>query len=357
MSRSGIDWDWAMTQQLDPQGDARRALSQAVAGFGAAVLDRPDMLEAALSDDLPDRPRELAALKAAAQAGARRSLERQVSQGASVGRAIAEATDVIAASAEVDDALARWAAAEFALALRLPGVETQPDWTTPDSEPRRDEATMTVAAEFAPAEPAASQQSPTHGAARGGFGRSRNGKILMSVAAVAVIGGGAAFALRPAPHPSPPPPPHPTFHSPAPNSLAACLTGGAWQLTNGSIGSTNSGVVLTFSAGAEDMEFKGGVQLDAADNTTYSANYNGDADAIVINGDTVNKYVVSGRQIVTSDANTSYHETVKTYVNSAVQSTSTFSGNGSDSAVCIGNSLTETTGSDTYVYKRVPLSK
>lgn len=108
-----------MNQTWDAGGDASAALLHVVDGFGPPVLGRPDMLEGLLADDVPQLPREIAMLTAAAKYGVADLLAERVRQGVAPQAAIAMVANDMTSRTAVDAAGAQWAASVFARATGL----------------------------------------------------------------------------------------------------------------------------------------------------------------------------------------------------------------------------------------------
>jgi hypothetical protein len=108
-----------MNQTWDAGGDASAALLHVVEGFGPPVLGRPDMLEGLLADDVPQLPREIAMLTAAARYGVADLLSERVRQGIAPQAAIAMVANDMTSRTAVDAAGAQWAAGVFARATGL----------------------------------------------------------------------------------------------------------------------------------------------------------------------------------------------------------------------------------------------
>lgn len=161
-----------MAQMWDADGEASAALERLVAGFGQQVLDRPDMLEGLLQDEVPEHPREVALLTAAARSRVATLLAERVSQGISAQSAIAMAAAEMTARTAVDATGAPWAAGAFA---RVLGHQVTTPVTTPadDTNERattlapptsgkvpRDAPTRTPDSDPAPAPPTRTASDP-----------------------------------------------------------------------------------------------------------------------------------------------------------------------------------------------------
>lgn len=109
-----------MDQVWDPRGEADVALTRVVEGFGPQVLGRADMLEGLLHDDVPQLPREVALLTAAARSGVADLLAERVQQGISPQAAVSMAAAEMTARTAVDASGAPWAAGVFARVLGYP---------------------------------------------------------------------------------------------------------------------------------------------------------------------------------------------------------------------------------------------
>lgn len=108
-----------MNQTWDATGDANAALLHVVEGFGPPVLGRPDMLEGLLADDVPQLPREIAMLTAAARYGVADLISERIRQGVAPQAAVAMVANDMTSRTAVDAAGAQWAAGVFARAAGL----------------------------------------------------------------------------------------------------------------------------------------------------------------------------------------------------------------------------------------------
>ena len=104
--------------QLDPQGEAREALSSAVADFGQRILSDARMIRSRMSDLLPDLPRERHLLDTAAEADVAGELTQHV-QGQRLDPQIA--IQMVSRSfsdrMSIDLASSTWVTTEYARAL------------------------------------------------------------------------------------------------------------------------------------------------------------------------------------------------------------------------------------------------
>jgi hypothetical protein len=295
-----------MSQEWDPQGEVSAALTSAVAGFGAAVLNNADMLRNVLADDVASFPREMSVLTMAAQAGVAASIADLIGQqGVAASSAVSLAAADMSASQGADSAGALWAATAVAAALGYPVSAAAPAANQP-----------------APARPLVPATDPGANAVRP---PARRKQLWTAVAAVAVVGGAiAAFSLH---------------GSGSGSDAAARCVVGTWSLASGKqVYRESSGTVLTFRAtsGAQGLEFKSNDQLLVVDNQlTYTASYR-----------------VTGTQVQFRNSDVPGTNTI--YENGEKNSSANVGlwGNDVDQLTCSGNSMTLSKDDLSYTYTR-----
>ena len=110
-----------VSSQWDEGDEAQKALRAIVSNpvYGVAALSSSQMMANLLKDLLPDAPREVSILVAAAEAGVASNLRDRVSQGMDVGTASAVVAGSFAASTPFKPEACRWAVSEIAGALGL----------------------------------------------------------------------------------------------------------------------------------------------------------------------------------------------------------------------------------------------
>ncbi len=107
-----------MSQQLDAQGEAREALSTAVASYGQRVLGDPHTLGNLVADLLPDLPRERSLLVTAAEAGIAAEMRQHVEgQHIDPDTAVQLVASALSDRRALDPAAGLWVASEYAQAL------------------------------------------------------------------------------------------------------------------------------------------------------------------------------------------------------------------------------------------------
>lgn len=114
--------------QWDEGDEAQKALRSIVSNpaYGAAALSSAPMMANLLKDLLPDAPREVSILVAAAEAGVAGNLRDRVSQGMDVGTASAVVAGSFAASTPFRPEACTWAVGEIARALGLSSAAPSP---------------------------------------------------------------------------------------------------------------------------------------------------------------------------------------------------------------------------------------
>ena len=110
-----------VSPQWDESDEAQNALRAIVSNpvYGVAALSSSQMMANLLKDLLPDAPREVSILVAAAEAGVAGNLRDRVSQGMDVGTASAVVAGSFAASTPFKPEACSWAVSEIAGALGL----------------------------------------------------------------------------------------------------------------------------------------------------------------------------------------------------------------------------------------------
>ena len=114
--------------QWDESDEAQQALRAIVSdpAHGAAALSSAPIMANLLKDLLPDAPREVSILVAAAEAGVAGQLRDRVSQGMDVGTASAVVAGSFAASTPFRPEACTWAVGEIARALGLSSAASSP---------------------------------------------------------------------------------------------------------------------------------------------------------------------------------------------------------------------------------------
>ena len=141
--------------------DARRALHVIVSdpAYGTNTLANPQQLSNLLTDYLPDAPREVSVLIAAARARVSESLSEHLSQGMNVSTAIRLTASSFAASTAFAPDVCEWVASEMAIALGLDAGAGQAAGSAPPlrSAPVASEAASTHVPAMSPASTAAEE--------------------------------------------------------------------------------------------------------------------------------------------------------------------------------------------------------
>ena len=136
--------------QWDESDEAQQALRAIVSdpAHGAAALSSAPIMANLLKDLLPDAPREVSILVAAAEAGVAGQLRDRVSQGMDVGTASAVVAGSFAASTPFRPEACTWAVSEMARALGLssaaPGPPQGPSAVPGSSVPGGSQATISA---------------------------------------------------------------------------------------------------------------------------------------------------------------------------------------------------------------------
>ena len=114
-------------------GEARQALHVIVSdpAYGANTLSNPQQLSNLLTDYLPDAPREMGVLIAAAQARVSESLSEHISLGMNVSTAIRLTASSFANSTAFAPDVCEWVTSEMAIALGLDLGVSQPAGNSP----------------------------------------------------------------------------------------------------------------------------------------------------------------------------------------------------------------------------------
>jgi hypothetical protein len=114
--------------EWDESDEAQQALRAIISNpaYGVAALSSPQTMANLLKDLLPDAPREVSILVAAAEAGVAGNLRERVSQGMDVGTASAVVAGSFAASTPFKPEACTWAVGEMAGALGLSRPPARP---------------------------------------------------------------------------------------------------------------------------------------------------------------------------------------------------------------------------------------
>jgi len=114
--------------EWDESDEAQQALRAIISNpaYGVAALSSPQTMANLLKDLLPDAPREVSILVAAAEAGVAGNLRERVSQGMDVGTASAVVAGSFAASTPFKAEACSWAVGEMAGALGLSKPAARP---------------------------------------------------------------------------------------------------------------------------------------------------------------------------------------------------------------------------------------
>jgi hypothetical protein len=114
--------------EWDESDEAQQALRAIISNpaYGVAALSSPQTMANLLKDLLPDAPREVSILVAAAEAGVAGTLRERVSQGMDVGTASAVVAGSFAASTPFKPEACSWAVSEMAGALGLSRPAARP---------------------------------------------------------------------------------------------------------------------------------------------------------------------------------------------------------------------------------------
>ena len=114
--------------EWDESDEAQQALRAIISNpaYGVAALSSPQTMANLLKDLLPDAPREVSILVAAAEAGVAGHLRERVSQGMDVGTASAVVAGSFAASTPFKPEACSWAVGEMAGALGLSRPPARP---------------------------------------------------------------------------------------------------------------------------------------------------------------------------------------------------------------------------------------
>ena len=114
--------------ERDESDEAQQALRAIISNpaYGVAALSSPQTMANLLKDLLPDAPREVSILVAAAEAGVAGNLRERVSQGMDVGTASAVVAGSFAASTPFKPEACSWAVSEMAGALGLSKPAARP---------------------------------------------------------------------------------------------------------------------------------------------------------------------------------------------------------------------------------------
>jgi hypothetical protein len=158
-----------VSPQWDERDEAQNALRAIVSdpAYGVAALSSAQIMANLLKDLLPDAPREVSVLVAAAEAGVAGNLRDRVSQGMDVGTASAVVAGSFAASTPFRPDACTWAVSEIAGALGLsspaPGSSIPPGSSVPGG------AQPTISAPLGAVAPGAAPGGYPPGAGAGGY--------------------------------------------------------------------------------------------------------------------------------------------------------------------------------------------
>jgi hypothetical protein len=168
---AGGAWGFTVVSpQWDEKDVAQKALRAIVSdpAYGVAALSSAQTMANLLKDLLPDAPREVSILVAAAEAGVASSLRDRVSQGMDVGTASAVVAGSFAASTPFRPDACNWAVSEIARALGLssPAPSPSPGSSIPPGSSVPASAQPTISAPVVAADqgPAAGGYPPAGGA-------------------------------------------------------------------------------------------------------------------------------------------------------------------------------------------------
>jgi hypothetical protein len=200
-----------VSSQWDESDEAQNALRAIVSNpvYGVAALSSSQIMANLLKDLLPDAPREVSILVAAAEAGVASNLRDRVSQGMDVGTASAVVAGSFAASTPFKPEACSWAVSEIAGALGLsrPGGGLAPGSSVPSgSSVPGDGAPPTISAPVISGPGPAPGSYPPAGPAPGGY---PGGAVPGAYPGGAVPGaypGGAVPGAYPGAAPGPYPP-------------------------------------------------------------------------------------------------------------------------------------------------------
>ena len=186
---AGGAWGFTVVSpQWDEKDEAQKALRAIVSDpvYGVGALSSAQTMANLLKDLLPDAPREVSILVAAAEAGVASNLRDRVSQGMDVGTASAVVAGSFAASTPFRPDACSWAVSEIARALGLsspapspsPGSSIAPGSSVPGGA----QPTISVPVVAADREPAPGGNPPAAGAgsypaAAGGAGAYPAGAV------------------------------------------------------------------------------------------------------------------------------------------------------------------------------------
>ncbi len=277
-----------MGEGLSAQDQVSRALRSVIADFGSQLLGNPEMLGNLLKDHIPDHPREINVLQAAAQSGAAAAVDGRIRSGMAPAAAVRMTAAELTNSLAIDSAAAEWGVAEFAEALGYAvgpsdPAPAQPDVTVlPADQPMAEQPGVTIAA---PMPPYTGQPEPQqiYPAAQPPAGRTQSRRPLIAgiCAVVVVIAGLSAYlATR--------------------NSLtgAKCLVG-SWSLQSGRQADTENSVttVWNFTAGSQLWTFgsRGGGTVDERKFTVTGSSANGSYRNIFVDHGSFSYRVVGSR--------------------------------------------------------------
>jgi hypothetical protein len=169
----GAGGSTVVSPQWDERDEAQKALRAIVSdpAYGVAALSSAQIMANLLKDLLPDAPREVSVLVAAAEAGVAGNLRDRVSQGMDVGTASAVVAGSFAASTPFRPDACSWAVSEIAGALGLssPASGAPPGSSIPPGSSVPGGSQPTISAPLGAAGPRAAPGGYPPGAAPGGY--------------------------------------------------------------------------------------------------------------------------------------------------------------------------------------------
>ena len=162
-----------VSPQWDERDEAQKALRAIVSdpAYGVAALSSAQIMANLLKDLLPDAPREVSVLVAAAEAGVAGNLRDRVSQGMDVGTASAVVAGSFAASTPFRPDACSWAVSEIAGALGLssPASGAPPGSSIPPGSSVPGGSQPTISAPLGAAGPRAAPDGYPPAAGEGGY--------------------------------------------------------------------------------------------------------------------------------------------------------------------------------------------
>jgi len=206
--------------QWDESDEAQQALRAIVSdpAHGAAALSSAPIMANLLKDLLPDAPREVSILVAAAEAGVAGQLRDRVSQGMDVGTASAVVAGSFAASTPFRPEACTWAVSEMARALGLssaaPGPPQGPSAVPGSSVPGGSQATISAPLPAGPGGYAPGAVGYPPAAGPGGYAPGAVGYPPPAAPSPYPPGGFPSGGQAPPPSPYPSAPPEPGGYPP-----------------------------------------------------------------------------------------------------------------------------------------------